>query len=504
MKNAIFFTSDKGNHYLYSPYRNQLRLCHPLISHLFQLDKKLQNLNQWLVGVRKMGIVSIDDIGSFSYDEATYQLGKYKFLKKHGFLKPSKPFNIDGRLNAVDVKQNIASVKQIIFEITEDCNLDCTYCTYSKYYINKERTNKSLSFNTVKPTLERLIAKRTPSPTNQLIISFYGGEPLINFDFIKSVVEYTSAYPKDQCSFRYSMSSNGLLLKKHAQFLADHNFEVSISLDGDEMANSFRVMKSAKPSFNIVTRNLDFVKKNYPDYFEQNINFLTVIHNRNTTQSVYDFFQEKYGKVPMMADVNPLNLTNEHKEEFNQNIRSHPVCPADDQQSMKKMETNHPKVKEMAKMVEHYSGFAYTDLLEMISPKSSKQSSKKVIPTATCLPFSMRAYFTAHGTILPCEHISTIHEIGKYSSSKLDLNPKEIANLYNKYYDKITRFCKSCYFADNCQDCIFNTGIEKEKPACEFYTGEKGFRNYLKENYTYIEEDYPFYLKTFEKTFHEG
>ena len=503
MKNALFFTSGKGNSYLYSPYRNQFRLCHPFIPFFFQLDKKDVTLNQWLSSIRKKGKVCLDGVGTFSYAEAKYQLGKYRFLKKHGFLKPAKAINLEGRLKVADVKKNIESVKQLIFEVTEDCNLNCTYCTYSKYYINKERTNKYLSFEEAKPTLMKLIAKRTPSPLDQLIISFYGGEPLVNFAFIKSVVDFTSTYPKDQITFKYTMSSNGLLLKKHIQFLVDHAFEVSVSLDGDEIANSFRVMKNGKPSYNTVTKNLDFVKEHYPDYFEQKINFLTVLHNRNSFSGVFEYFKNKYDKIPMMSEVNPLNLTPEHKKEFNECIRSLPVSATDEKQSMKSIESDHPKVKDMAKMAENYSGFVFKNYLKLISPTTGKFSSRKSIPTATCTPFSIRAYFTTHGAIIPCEHISTSHEIGHYSYNQLRLNPKEIASLYNGYYDKLSRFCNTCYFADNCQDCIFNTGIEQEKPTCEFYTGESGFRKYLKEQYSSIENDYTFFLKTAQKILHE-
>jgi len=205
----------------------------------------------------------------------------------------------------------------------------------------------------------------------------------------------------------------------------------------------------------------------------------------------------------MMSDVNPLNLTPEYKKEFNECIRSLPVSPVDEKRSMKSTESEHPKVKDMAKMAENYSGFVFKNYLKLISPATGKSSSRKSIPTATCTPFSIRAYFTAHGSIIPCEHISTSHEIGHYSYNQLKLDPEEIANLYNRSYDKLARFCNTCYFADNCQDCIFNTGIELEKPTCEFYTGESGFRKYLKEQYSSIENDYAFFLRTAQKILHE-
>jgi uncharacterized protein len=504
MKNAVFFTSGKGNNYLYSPYRNQLQVCHPIIPHLFALEKKGIKLNRWISSIRKEGFLKLNDSDTFSYPEVKYQLEKYHFLKRNDFLKPLKDINIEGRLKVSDVKKNITSVKQIIFEVTEDCNLNCTYCTYSKFYINKERHDSYLRFENVRHTLQKLIAKRTPSPSNHLIISFYGGEPLKNFEFIKSVVEFTNSYDPDQISFTYSLSSNGLLLKKYIDFLVKYEFELSVSLDGDEVANSFRVTRNNKPSFDITTKNLDYVRDQYPDYFEKKMSFLTVLHNRNSIKSVYTFFQEKYGKVPQMSDVNPINLNPLYEQEFRDTLQSKPITPQEEKETIKKMKTHHPKVRETAKLLEYYSGFVFKNYLEMIAQKRGKDTSKKFIPTATCTPFSIRAYFSAHNTILPCEHISPFHEIGSYSDSHLYLDPSGIAKLYNRYYDTIAKYCSKCYFIDNCQECLFNTGVETDRPACSSYTREPGFRDYLKKHYTSIEEEYSFYQKTTQTSLHEG
>jgi len=402
------------------------------------------------------------------------------------------------------VRKNIASVKQIISEVTEDCNLNCTYCTYSKFYINKKRSDRYLSFKDAEFSLKKLIEIRTPSPDNQLIISFYGGEPLKNFQFIKSVVEFTRNYPKEQGSFRFSLSSNGLLLKKYIRFLVENDFEISISLDGDDSANSFRVTKNDKPSYDIVTTNLDFVRDQYPGYFEKNVNFLTVLHHRNNFESVHDFFNERYGKIPMMSDVNPVNLSPEHKQEFMEKIRSCPVSATEEQATVEKLKNRHPKVKEMARVAEYYSGFVFKNYLEILSEKAGKPKPKKFLPTATCTPFSIRAYFTAEGAIIPCEHISTFHEIGGYSDHHLELDPDEITDLYNRYYDKMAQFCEKCYFSDNCQECMFNAGIEKDQPTCAFFVRESGFREHLKKQYSNIEANYEFYLKTAQTAFYEA
>ncbi|TSA29167.1 MAG: radical SAM peptide maturase [Bacteroidetes bacterium] len=504
MKNAVFFTSGKGNRYLYSPYRNQFRLCHPLIPYLFSLKQKGTDLRKWHSGLLKKGSVTVQGVGSFPASEATYQLEKYNYLKRNGFLKPARTINIEGRLKVSDIRKNISTVKQIIFEVTEDCNLSCTYCTYSKFYINKERKKSYLSYDVARHTLEELISRRPSGKDNHLIISFYGGEPLKNFVFIKSVVDYTSALPPDQITFTYSLSTNGLLLKRYIDYMVKHAFELSVSLDGDEVANSFRLMKNNKPSFDVVMKNLEWVRSRYPDYFENRISFLTVLHNRNSFKTVFEFFQNRFGKIPQMSDVNPINLNPLHEREFRERLQSRPVTVLEEKEAIKKMENRHPKVKEMVRITEYYSGFVFRNYLEMISSKRGKNLTKKFIPTATCTPFSIRVYFSADGTVLPCEHISPLHGIGSYTDARLDADPVAITWMYNNYYDKISRFCRKCYFIDNCQECLFNTAVETDHPACMYYTRETGFRDYLKKHYSNIENDYGFFRKSAQTMFNEG
>ena len=48
-------------------------------------------------------------------------------------------------INAEIVKHCLANTPQITFEITEKCNLSCSYCGYGKIYNNKDpRSNRSL------------------------------------------------------------------------------------------------------------------------------------------------------------------------------------------------------------------------------------------------------------------------------------------------------------------------------------------------------------------------
>jgi uncharacterized protein len=470
------------------------------------VEKEGKQLRTYLKSIQQKGTLALEGGLAFSYTECRLQYARYRFLKKSGYFKPEKQLPLTGLLPSSRISENLSTIKQVIFETTEDCNLDCTYCIYSKFYINKERGKRKFSVPDAIRMLDMIIGRRDMKRGGELIVSFYGGEPLKNFKFIREIVEYLTSRLGTNPSFRFTMSSNGLLLEKHMHFLARHRFDISISLDGDASANAFRVLKNNKPSYDLVVRNLDAVKTAYPEYFETNISFLTVLHGKNTYDSVFRFFMERYGKKPIASDITTMGVTKEHREEFEKTFLSRPGQPQvakTDTKLRDQLFLYHPKVKELADTIEYYSGFVFKTPNHLMVGKKTRAGSQRFMPTATCLPFSMRTFLAADGSILPCEHISRAFEIGRLETSEIRINPDNIAEMYNKYYGKIKPLCERCYLADHCKECVFNTNIEADNPECEFYTNEEQFSRILSKNLSIIESDYPFFLRILHEAYHE-
>jgi len=93
--------------------------------------------------------------------------------------------NIDER----HVKHNLYFLRQLVFEATDSCNLKCKYCGYSDLYHGyDEREGKKLSFAKAKQIIDLLISMwgevYSPGANYPVVVSFYGGEPLMNMPFI--------------------------------------------------------------------------------------------------------------------------------------------------------------------------------------------------------------------------------------------------------------------------------------------------------------------------------
>lgn len=146
--------------------------------------------------------------------------------------------------------------------VTHDCNLRCEYCYAG------EKTNKVMDIETAKKIVD-FISLISP-PTEELNIGFFGGEPLLEIDFINDVIKYI--HTKNLLNpLSFSITTNGTLLNNAAiDFIKEHNINISVSIDGPEdIHDMYRKDKYGKGTFKHVLKNIDKLA-NSLDYFQVN------------------------------------------------------------------------------------------------------------------------------------------------------------------------------------------------------------------------------------------
>lgn len=118
-----------------------------------------------------------------------------------------------------------------IFVVTTACNVGCVYCQ-----ANNGVSCPSLFMS--KEIAEKAVDIALQSPAQCLNFEFQGGEPLLNFDIIKHIVFYTEEN-KGNHEISYNLVSNlTLLTDEILEFLIEHNFGISTSIDGPEFVHN--------------------------------------------------------------------------------------------------------------------------------------------------------------------------------------------------------------------------------------------------------------------------
>lgn len=196
------------------------------------------------------------------------------FVKNYSYITDEKDFRVSERheeISFVDavahmysdtVKTKEQLTRCFTFQVTENCNLACTYC----YQTHK--TKKVMSMDTAKKVVDMLLTGACGfkqyfdiEVLPAIVIDFIGGEPLLQIDLIDEIITYfrykaitEDSHVKD--TYRFSMCSNGVLYDdpKVKQFLTRNKFinSFSVTVDGTkQLHDTCRLFPDGSPSYDI-------------------------------------------------------------------------------------------------------------------------------------------------------------------------------------------------------------------------------------------------------------
>jgi len=494
MNNPILFDCKSRADYFYSA-KGGIHLSHPLLNFLIQLKKNGVDIHRWFNEINQSDSFHIDELGDTSTGTIAYYYKKFCLLENNGFFDSVDiKKKISGRLNPTSLNALIANISQVTFEVTDACNLNCMYCGYGKLYGNYDkRENKRLSIYAAKTLLLFLQiqwnSSLNRSHSKRIHISFYGGEPLLNVPFIEEIIRFTKNLHLPHHNFSYGITTNGLLLDKHMDFLAENNFQLSISLDGNEDNNGHRFLHNGKPSFAIIFKNILALKKRHPEYFKKLVFFNSVLHNKNSVSSINAFFKTHIGKMPDINEINAVGIRPEMREEFLKTHRNlvESLYEAEDYSLYEKNNfIQNPNTREALTTIFQYSTNVYHEYSHLTRPVGKKPT----IPTATCLPFSRSIFITVNGKILPCERVGQEVALGYVDDNEVKLDIPQLVKKYNAYYDKMSKHCNHCYNSKTCSQCFFQLAdLEEPSPSCNGFMNEKEFSRYLSARVSYLEDN---------------
>ncbi|RGO85797.1 radical SAM peptide maturase [Bacteroides thetaiotaomicron] len=361
-----------------------------------------------------------------------------------------------------------------IVPVTDACNLRCKYCAYADLYEGyDQRENLKLPFQKAKLIIDYLYEyweKRYCIEVNDPItIGFYGGEPLLNVPFIQQVINYIESLNPIGKKFHYNMTTNAILLDRYMDFLAENEFRLLISLDGDEKGQSYRVDTKGKNSFDKVLANIQLLRSKYPSYFEHYVMFNSVLHNRNEVESTYRFIKDKFGKEPMISPLNNSGVRKDKLQEFYQayqNVATS-IQKANNCEALKnELFIKSPETGALVNYIYHHTGNVFNDYNDLLLGREGSSFP----PSGTCIPFSKKMFITVKGRILQCEKIDHEFALGQITNKKVELNLEQAARQHNKYTFRYMNQCKTCAAKQLCTQCVYQIDdIHDKTSKCYSY-----------------------------------
>ncbi|AUD65606.1 hypothetical protein BK011_07830 [Tenericutes bacterium MZ-XQ] len=161
----------------------------------------------------------------------------------------------------INQTNDASSIDFIGFSITDKCNFSCKYCIashqYQKYNKPKFDSDKLIKF------IDWFIVQAITYNKSEVGIGFTGGEPLIEWNMIKSVLQFIFDKHRSSIKINVFINTNASLLTEEicADF-KNFNIQPSLSLDGYKMVNdTVRVYNNGEGTFDDILGGMRLLKK---------------------------------------------------------------------------------------------------------------------------------------------------------------------------------------------------------------------------------------------------
>ena len=125
--------------------------------------------------------------------------------------------------------------KSLCIHLAHDCNMRCAYCFATGGSFGAKR--ELMNYETACAAIDFIIS--ASSGRTNIEIDFFGGEPLLNFDVLKRVVDYARENGRKAGKiFRFTLTTNGLLLDDGIIDYVNENMDnLVLSIDGRKEIN---------------------------------------------------------------------------------------------------------------------------------------------------------------------------------------------------------------------------------------------------------------------------
>lgn len=154
--------------------------------------------------------------------------------------------------------------------LTRDCNLRCGYCYAGRKFARAmewDVARRAIDLGMVETLAQAGKTGREP----KMILGFFGGEPLLEWDLLRRCDDYAS-----QCAeqlgihMRHTLTTNlTLVTPDKSAWLHRHKYHLGLSLDGcAAMHNTWRKYASGEKSHGDCLQGLEYVKELSGDWAE--------------------------------------------------------------------------------------------------------------------------------------------------------------------------------------------------------------------------------------------
>jgi uncharacterized protein len=303
---------------------------------------------------------------------------------------------------------------------------------------------------------------------DEIVIGFYGGEPLSAWGSLVTAVRTAQKHCGSK-RVRFSLTTNGTLLDDpKCRFLSDCGAHVLVSLDGPSaLHDRHRVFPDGRGSYTETLRGLKCLLDAYPLENHSLIALNMVVPGPEWFTELERLWEdEPWIPATLQAQANVVTPPGGYK---------YPVAPAGCHAEL--LEQRWLARLENGAQAQTTLSCSQIDVpLARLHQRSIFRDRQGFFPNGCCVPGLRRIYVETDGTYRLCERVHGLPKLGNVTEG---LDFEAIQQLVHDFCVKSLADCQSCWAVSLCRLCygdayecgVFN--LEKKRRACE------GMRNAL-------------------------
>jgi uncharacterized protein len=342
-------------------------------------------------------------------------------------------YNPSFELDSLKRKKN-DPLEALVLNVTERCNLGCSYCIYSGKYENERCENSSeMDFETAKEAIDFFV----PKSKDPMLVSFYGGEPLNNEGLIKQVIDYIhNKYPERKPVF--SMTSNFYNANLFLKDLIEAEIYINISLDGPaDIHDRNRKLKDGRGTYFKIIDNITQFRKISPEYAKTHFSYNVTCENPEDLPRIVKFFQENeqftVSRISM-TEIKGLKEAKTHDTNYVSDLMS-------EYMGLIVSESNPGILKKF-----------FDQGLKNIAMRSNETMPNQLMLNGCCYPGTRKLFADTDGKLYMCEKFGRRASIGDVERG---IQQDLVDLLLNEFLSIRNNHCtKGCWAQRLCNPCI--------------------------------------------------
>lgn len=453
---------------------------------------KVIRLDEKTFDVAKKVIEAPDKVDIFDSEQKKLLDEFLGAVKDHNLFRAYKLERLGTIIHGEHLESQLGNnLHQIILEVTGVCNLRCGYCIYNETYDGNRNFNSSIMDKNV---AFKAIDYLAVHGGDEVAVTFYGGEPLLQFDLVKECIAYAKKKILGK-RLSFSLTTNlTLMTKERAEYFASvDGLSIVCSMDGPrDIHNSYRKYADGRGTFDRAFSGLKFLVDAYGDKAENNISINTVFAPPYTYEKL-DEINEFFSSIEWLPKDIRIELTY---------VADGTV---DDTDSIKKLMEDSRYLTEQNTFNPLFiwskrqfskgetNGISQSGINSMLLRVHKRNIYNEPIPlypfNACCVPGARRLYVNTQGEFFVCERVGNSPNIGSVFGG-VDIE-KVRKHYINSYSEHSSKYCKNCWAIRMCDRCYVNN-YDKDGYKND-HLGEK-----CKEMQDYVERELIYYHELLE------